>query len=115
MNSPWTFFRLPSLQFLSLRYNPHLTGYLPEFQETGPLKNLYLAGTSFSGELPASIGTLGSVIQLDLSSCNLTGFAPTLLGYITQLFYLDLHNNHSTSQIPPSLGSLTQLTHLEFW
>ncbi|KAJ9678809.1 hypothetical protein PVL29_020875 [Vitis rotundifolia] len=55
---PMTIFRLPSLQYLSVRYNPDLIGYLPEFQETRTLKMLYLGGTSFSG----------------LASCNLTEF-----------------------------------------
>ena len=32
--SPLNIFQLPSLQFLSVSFNPDLTGYLPEFQET---------------------------------------------------------------------------------
>ena len=65
-----TIFRLPSLRYLSVRYNPDLNGYLPEFQETSPLEMLHLAGTRFSGELPTSIWRLGSLTNLDISSCN---------------------------------------------
>ncbi|CBI28427.3 unnamed protein product, partial [Vitis vinifera] len=112
---PQQLVQLTFLEFFNVSHN-HLTGPIPQGKQFATFPNTSFDGNLgfFSGELPASIGTLGSVIQLDLSSCNLTGFAPTLLGYITQLSYLDLHNNHSTSQIPPPLGSLTQLTHLDF-
>ncbi|RVW37543.1 Receptor-like protein 12 [Vitis vinifera] len=100
-------FRLPSLQLLSVRYNPGLTGYLPEFQETSPLKMLFLAGTSFSGELPASIGRLVSLTVLDLDSCKFTGMIPSSLSHLTQLSILDLSFNLFTGQISQSLTSLS--------
>ncbi|WJZ99722.1 hypothetical protein VitviT2T_018142 [Vitis vinifera] len=91
---PMKIFQLPSLQYLTVRDNLDLISYLPEFQETSPLKMLDLAGTSFSGELPTSIGRLGSLTELDISSCNFTGSVPSSLGHLTQLYYLDLSNNH---------------------
>ncbi|RVW37573.1 Receptor like protein 42 [Vitis vinifera] len=87
---PMKIFQLPSLQYLTVRYNPDLISYLPEFQETSPLKMLYLGGTSFSGELPTSIGRLGSLTELDISSCNFTG-------------------NQLSGQIPSSLFELVNL------
>ncbi|WKA06541.1 hypothetical protein VitviT2T_024437 [Vitis vinifera] len=110
---PMNIFQLPSLQFLSVRYNPDLIGYLPEFQETSPLKLLYLSGTSFSGELPTSIGRLGSLTKLDISSCNFTGLVPSPLGHLSQLSYLDLSNNFFSGQIPSSMANLTRLTFLD--
>ena len=104
---PMNIFRLPSLQLLSVRYNPGLTGYLPEFQETSPLKMLFLAGTSFSGELPASIGRLVSLTVLDLDSCKFTGMIPSSLSHLTQLSILDLSFNLFTGQISQSLTSLS--------
>ncbi|RVW64431.1 Receptor-like protein 12 [Vitis vinifera] len=89
-----------------------LIGYLPEFQETSPLKELHLYGTSFSGELPTSIGRLGSLTELDISSCNFTGLVPSPLGHLPQLSYLDLSNNSFSGQIPSSMANLTQLTFL---
>ncbi|KAJ9678825.1 hypothetical protein PVL29_020889 [Vitis rotundifolia] len=109
---PMNIFRLPSLQYLNVRYNPDVIGYLPEFQETSPLKMLYLAGISFSGELPTSIGRLGSLTELDISSCNFTGLVPSSLGHLHQLSYLDLSNNYFSGQIPSFMANLTQLTHL---
>ena len=107
---PMNIFQLPSLQYLSVRYNPDLIGYLPEFQESSPLKMLYLAGTSFSGELPTSIGRLGSLTDLDISSCNFTGLVPSSLGHLTQLSGLDLSFNLFSGPIPSFLANLTQLT-----
>ncbi|KAJ9678799.1 hypothetical protein PVL29_020865 [Vitis rotundifolia] len=107
---PINIFQLPSLKFLSVRYNPDLIGYLPEFQETSPLKMLCLAGTSFSDELPTSIGRLGSLTELDISSCNFTGLVPSPLGHLPQLSYLDLSNNSFSGQIPSFMANLTQLT-----
>ncbi|KAJ9686892.1 hypothetical protein PVL29_015661 [Vitis rotundifolia] len=110
---PMEIFQLPSIQYLSVRYNPDLIGYLPEFQETSPFKMLYLAHTSFSGELPTSIGRLASLIKLDISSCNFTGLVPSSLGHLPQLSYLDLSSNSFSGQISSFLGNLTQLSYLD--
>ena len=110
---PMKIFQLPSLQYLTVRYNPDLIGYLPEFQETSPLKMLYLGGTSFYGELPASIGSLGSLTELDISSCNFTRLFPSPLAHIPQLSLLDLSNNSFSGQIPSFMANLTQLTYLD--
>ncbi|KAJ6750421.1 hypothetical protein OIU85_001000 [Salix viminalis] len=61
--------KLPNLHFLSIRYNPYLTGYLPEFHRGSNLELLLLEGTSFSGHLPESIGNLKlqNLEQLDLA------------------------------------------------
>jgi Leucine-rich repeat (LRR) protein len=66
---PMGIFQLPNLRIFSIRYNPYLTGYLPEFQSGSHLEILYLAGTSFSGKLPASIGNLKSMKELDVTEC----------------------------------------------
>ncbi|KAJ9686881.1 hypothetical protein PVL29_015650 [Vitis rotundifolia] len=105
--------QLPSLQFLSVRNNPDLTGYLPEFQETSPLKLLTLAGTSFSGGLPASVDNLDSLNELDISSCHFTGLVSSSIGQLSQLTHLDLSSNSFRGQIPSSLANLSQLTFLE--
>ena len=109
---PMNIFRLPSLQVLSVRYNPYLIGYLPEFEKANALKVSFLSHTSFSGELPTSIGSLGSLTTLDIGFCNFTGLVPSSLGHLPQLSYLDLSYNFFSGQIPSSLANLTILTHL---
>ncbi|KAL6330048.1 hypothetical protein AAG906_039965 [Vitis piasezkii] len=85
---PMTIFRLPSLRYLSVRYNPDLIGYLPEFQETSPLEMLHLAGTSFSG----------------LDACNLTKI-PDFLQKQDELKFLSLSNNKIHGPIPKWIPS----------
>ena len=110
---PKDILHLPSLQFLSVRNNPDMTGYLPEFQETSPLKLLVLSDTSFSGGLPASVDNLQSLNELDISSCHFTGLVPSSLGQLSQLIHLDLSQNFFRGQIPSSLENLSHLTFLE--
>ncbi|KAL6321711.1 hypothetical protein AAG906_031221 [Vitis piasezkii] len=106
---------LSKLVFLDLSGNPMLQLQKPGLRnlETSPLKVLYLGGTSFSGELPTSIGRLGSLTELDISSCNFTGLVPSPLGHLPQLSYLDLSNNSFSAQIPSFMANLTQLTYLD--
>ncbi|RVW94839.1 Receptor like protein 30 [Vitis vinifera] len=98
---PTGIFHLSSLQFLSVRNNPDLTGLFPEFHHTSSLKLLALAGTSFSGRLPTSIGNLDSLVELNISSCNFTsGLIASSLGRLIQLTSLDLSRNSFSGQIP---------------
>ncbi|RVW67861.1 Receptor-like protein 12 [Vitis vinifera] len=97
---PMNIFQLPSLKILNVSYNPDLIGYLPEFQETSPLKELHLYGTSFSGELPTSIGRFGSLTELDICSCNFTGLVPSPLGHLPQLSILMLDSNMLQGPLP---------------
>ncbi|RVW37411.1 Leucine-rich repeat receptor-like tyrosine-protein kinase PXC3 [Vitis vinifera] len=110
---PTGIFHLSSLQFLSVRNNPDLTGLFPEFHHTSSLKLLALAGTSFSGRLPTSIGNLDSLVELNISSCNFTsGLIPSSLGRLIQLTSLDLSRNSFSGQIP-SLSNLKELDTLD--
>ena len=77
---PLEIFRLRNLQFLSVRDNENLTGYLPEFHSSNPLRILRLANTGFSSKLPDSIGNLKSLIELDINTCYFSGLVPTSLG-----------------------------------
>jgi len=109
---PMGIFQLPNLRFLRIRYNPYLTGYLPEFQSGSQLEILYLTGTSFSGKLPASIRNHKSMKELDVAECYFSGVIPSSLGNLTKLNYLDLSDNFFSGKIPPSFVNLLQLTNL---
>ncbi|KAG2719539.1 hypothetical protein I3760_03G270700 [Carya illinoinensis] len=111
-NIPVGIFKLPYLKVLDVAYNEGLTGYLSEFTWSSPLEVLNLAFTSFLGEIPTSIGNLGSLNTLDLRSCNFSGSIPSSLGNLTSLIYLEISNNSFVGKIPSSMGNLTQLTDL---
>ncbi|KAK7817510.1 receptor-like protein 6 [Quercus suber] len=106
-------FKLRNLQFLSVQDNENLTGYLPEFHSSNPLRILRLSNTGFSGKLPDSIGNLKSLHELDISTCYFSGLVPTSLGNLTNLIVLSLSFNKFSGQIPFSLANLTQLSQLD--
>ncbi len=106
-------FHLPGIQILILQGNKDLRGYFPKYNWTSSLKFLDFSSTSFSGELPDSIGNLKSLNHLDLSHCSFTGSIPASLGNLTQITYLKLSSNSFTGSIPESLGNLIQLSFLD--
>ncbi|KAJ0007558.1 hypothetical protein Pint_28963 [Pistacia integerrima] len=110
---PERIFHFPNLTRLKLAWNKDLRGKLPEFHLYSPLKVLDVANTSFSGEVPFSIGNLDSLEELDISLCNFRGFIPSSLENLAQLKFLDLSNNNFTARTLSSLpvvGKLTELT-----
>ncbi|KAG5253444.1 V-type proton ATPase [Salix suchowensis] len=109
---PMGIFQLPNLRFLSIRYNPYLTGYLPEFQSGSQLELVLLARTSFSGQLPESIGNLKSLKEFDVEECYFSGVIPSSLGNLTKLNSLNLSYNSFSGKIPSTFVNLLQLTHL---
>lgn len=109
---PAKIFNLPNLRLLDLRFNYHLTGYLPKFHHPSPLSQLNLEGTNFSGALPFSIENLRSLNLLNVYTCHFSGPIPSSLGKLTQLTTLDLGSNDFSDHIPSSLQNLTQLSTL---
>ncbi|EOY19927.1 Receptor like protein 6, putative [Theobroma cacao] len=105
-------FHLPNLRLLSLHRNPELIGYIPKSNWTGPSEFLSLWDTSFSGELPDSIGNLESLKHLNFALCNFSGRVPRSLGNLSKLIHLDFAANSFSGHIPSSLINLTDLTFL---
>uniref|UniRef100_A0A2N9H4J9 Leucine-rich repeat-containing N-terminal plant-type domain-containing protein n=1 Tax=Fagus sylvatica TaxID=28930 RepID=A0A2N9H4J9_FAGSY len=102
---PTEVFKLPKLQFLSVGYNQKLTGYLPEFNSSSPLRFLSLANSSFSGFIPTSLGHLSNLIYLSLGSNNFGGQIPFSLANLTQLSELDLSYNAFNPQTLSWVGN----------
>ncbi|XP_039160944.1 receptor-like protein 7 [Eucalyptus grandis] len=121
---PPAIFHLPKLQYLSVDDNEDLTGRLPNFNSSSPLKELRLGGTSFYGELPASIVIYKGLKQyyskvldvftvIDLSNNSFEGEIPDAIGDLQGLHGLSLSNNFLTGHIPSSFGNLTVLESLD--
>ncbi|KAG5253449.1 receptor protein [Salix suchowensis] len=73
------------------------------------LETLMLTGTSFSSQLPESIGNLKSLKEFDVAGCNFSGAIPSSLGNLTKLNSLDLSYNNFTPGTLDWLGNLTKL------
>ncbi|GLT50725.1 hypothetical protein SLA2020_241910 [Shorea laevis] len=102
-------FHLPKLEYLSVVCNWDLSGSLPEFPFHNQLRILQISRTSFSGELPISIGRLGSLEVLNASCCNFSGLIPPSIGNLTKLLTLVLHNNSFRGEKASFFSNLTQL------
>ena len=98
---------------LVLSFN-ELSGTIPA--AVGGLTNLEQLDLSFnkklSGPIPTELGNLTNLEQLALSNNALSGPIPTELGNLTQLIRLYLSNNALSGPIPTTLGNLSNLTQL---
>ena len=71
------------------------------------LFNLNLEDTGLVGAVPASIGSLTNLLDLDMSGNDLTAL-PAELGNLTKLVSLDLSDNELTA-VPSEIGNLTNI------
>ncbi|KAI3847930.1 hypothetical protein MKW92_002134 [Papaver armeniacum] len=90
-----------TLKNLYLEDNIGLQGSLPEFRKDGMLQDLVLSGTSFTGELPYSIGNLRFLSNLKLFNGRFNGSIPASISNLDQLQILQLAWNNFTGLIPP--------------
>jgi hypothetical protein len=98
-------FKLSNLRFLDVGGNEGITGYLPGFTWSSPVETLILLGTNFSVELPTSMGNLGFLTQLSLTSYSFLG-RPFHLHLVTSL-------NSLRFSFQIMLSQVTFLLHLE--
>ena len=78
----------------------------------GRVTHLYLTWNNLSGEIPAELGDLTSLLVLYLGQNGLSGAIPAELGDLTSLRSLDLQENNLSGEIPAELGDLTSLQNL---
>ncbi|KAF3946846.1 hypothetical protein CMV_026932, partial [Castanea mollissima] len=110
---PDNIFHLPNLQLLYVGYNYNLTGSLPTYNWSTPLKSLDLSRTEFPIDLPNLISNLKSLKELYLRGCNFIGSYPTFLPNLTQITSLALSDNNFGGQFPWSLLNFEVLTYLD--
>ena len=94
-------------------YNNNMIGWLPaEIGNLSELRNLNLSHDGISAPIPPEVGNLSHLEALSLGNNWLTGDIPVQLGNLVNLKNLDLFGNQLTGQIPVQLANLTQLTFL---
>ncbi|CAA7028735.1 unnamed protein product [Microthlaspi erraticum] len=122
---PNSVFLIPNLESIRLDHNPNLRGYLPDFLINNSLQILSLVGTSFSGNIPDSIGKLKHLTSLTIQESNFSGKIPSSIGKQLQccnitefpeflrdqanLQTLDISNNKIQGQVPNWLWRLQGL------
>lgn len=95
--------------------NNALSGQIPEDLGAicGSLKLLDGSKNQIGGTIPPSLGSLVSLVALNLSWNLLQGQIPSSLGQIKDLSYLSLAGNNLVGSIPSSFGQLHSLQELE--
>ena len=117
----WTGVTVPptmsSPRVTGLRLHPHdLTGTIPAaLGDLTGLIDLDLAHNSLTGSIPTELGDLTALKWLDLHDNQLSGSIPAELGDLTALESLKLHQNQLSGSIPVELGNLTALTRLDLY
>ncbi len=92
----------------------HLRGTLPaEIGLLAYLGDLDLSGNALTGALPVDLGNLLNLDTVDLSDNDLHGALPQRLRNLRRLRHLDLHSNRLNGSIPPALQDLTALEVLD--
>ena len=93
-----------------------LSGTIPaEVGNLTHLQQLNLGGNRLIGAIPAELGNLTGLRKLYLYSNELSGTIPAELGNLTGLQGLSLQDNQLTGTIPVELGNLTKLQELSLW
>ena len=93
----------------------NLTGTVPaDIGKLTELTELDLSGnTGLTGAIPAEVGNLTLLDKLDLSNGAWSGALPTALGNLVRLRELDLSGNSFSGAIPTGIGSLGRLAGLD--
>ncbi len=91
----------------------NLTDTIPaEIGSLTHLTELNLQSNNLSGGIPVEIGEMDSLSTLMLNSNQFSGEIPAEIGNLKKLSTLYLDNNQFTGSIPVILGNLTNLTRL---
>ncbi|XP_061375053.1 probable leucine-rich repeat receptor-like protein kinase IMK3 [Gastrolobium bilobum] len=104
-----------SLTFLSLQHN-NLSGSIPNSwgaslkNDFFRLENLILDHNFFTGNIPASLGSLSELKEISLSHNQFSGAIPNEIGTLSRLKTLDFSNNALNGSLPATLSSLSSLT-----
>ncbi|CAN6352510.1 unnamed protein product [Urochloa humidicola] len=77
------------------------------------LRVLILSTTSMRGGVPAWLGNVTSLTDLELSGNFLTGRIPVSLARLRRLQFLELYYNELEGVVPEELGNLTELTDID--
>ncbi|GJN28144.1 hypothetical protein PR202_gb16231 [Eleusine coracana subsp. coracana] len=109
---PNTFGNL-SMEYMSLSFNKFSSIIPASLLSMGNLVELDLSHNSFFGELPSDVSGLRQINRMDLSSNRLFGGIPDSFGKLQMLTYLNLSHNSFQDSVPDSFRKLSGLNTLD--
>jgi Leucine-rich repeat (LRR) protein len=90
-----------------------LTGSLPaSIGRLSNLGNLNVGDNQLTGTLPSDMGELSSLLQLSLSGNMLTGTLSSWIGQLSNLSVLEVSSNQLTGTLPSVLAELNSLQYI---
>ncbi|KAK1398360.1 hypothetical protein POM88_008223 [Heracleum sosnowskyi] len=100
---------LTNLELLNFNENSGVNFWqLPDnFSKLTKLKYMILSTCKIHGQMPAFIGNMTSLVDLDLSGNFFTCKIPAQIGLLKNLQMLELYYNQLVGEIPKELGNLT--------
>lgn len=113
---PMSVFNLTNLEMLNFNENPGFDLWELPAEDMSKMKNLksvILSTCMVRGRIPASIGNVSSLVDLELSGNFLSSQIPKELGLLKNLQLLELYYNQLIGNIPEELGNLTELIDLD--
>ncbi|MFV0393615.1 MAG: toxin Cry1Ac domain D-VI-related protein [Coprobacillaceae bacterium] len=90
--------------------NKSLTGTINGIEYFTNVKNFYLNGNQFTGNIPTNIGNLTNAVNLRLHENSLSGSIPSSIGNLSNLKQLYLNSNQLSGEIPSTIGGLSNVT-----
>eukprot|EP01084_Bolivina_argentea_P153554 267743_1 len=97
----------PSLQLISIWYNPYISWQIPECIGTFINLKTFQIGhqqnisANISGTIPEEICNLYDLFVFYVPNAFITGTIPNCLFHLPNLMYIGLNNNYLTGTIPP--------------
>ncbi|KAG9439919.1 hypothetical protein H6P81_020084 [Aristolochia fimbriata] len=112
---PVSFANLTELRVVDFNENPNFSMWkLPrEVTKLRKLRRMILTTCSLWGTIPAFVGNLTSLYDLELSGNYLVGSIPPEIGNLKNLQLLELYYNQLTGSLPEELGNLSRLTDID--
>lgn len=108
---PLSVTNLTNLEVLTFNENGGFNPWqLPDsFTKLTKLKYMVISTCNVQGRIPAFIGNMTSLTDLEMSGNLFTGKIPAELGLLKNLQLLELYYNQLVGEIPEELGNLTEL------
>ncbi|XP_042487873.1 receptor protein-tyrosine kinase CEPR1-like [Macadamia integrifolia] len=112
---PFSVTNLTNLEVLNFNENAYFDPWqLPEdISKLTKLKSMILSTATVHGKIPATIGNMTSLVDLELSGNFLVGHIPVEISKLKNLQQLELYYNLLVGEIPNELGNMTNLIDLD--